>query len=108
MTPGHDVRPLRLRREGDSLRVEWSDGVTTRVSWRTLRSACPCASCNDERSKPADPFKVLKPSEVAAGPPAPVAVRPVGHYAYQISWNDGHDAGIYPVKTIRELSEVVG
>ena len=100
-----DLRPLSLRREGDGLRIEWADGVSTFVTWRTLRSACPCAACNGERSKPTDPFKVLKPSEVAAGPPSPVAMKPVGHYAYQITWNDGHSTGIYPITTIRELGE---
>ena len=26
---------------------------------------------------------------------APVAITPVGHYAYKITWSDGHDSGIY-------------
>ncbi|MFO0852628.1 MAG: gamma-butyrobetaine hydroxylase-like domain-containing protein [Gemmataceae bacterium] len=35
-------------------------------------------------------------------------MKPVGHYAYQITWNDGHNTGIYPVSTIRQLGEPVG
>lgn len=96
-------RPLSLRRDGDGLRVDWTDGSSTLAPWRTLRANCPCASCNEERAKPPDPFKVLKPQEVAAGPPAPTAMRPVGLYAYQITWNDGHDAGIYPLDLLRKL-----
>ncbi len=33
---------------------------------------------------------------------------PVGYYAYQIKWNDGHDTGIYPLALLRELSEQQG
>lgn len=98
------LRPLALKREGDGLKIEWSDGVTTVVPWRKLRTNCPCASCGEERAKPPDPFRVLTPQEVAAGAPAPVAMVPVGHYAYQIRWNDGHDTGIYPIDLLRKLS----
>ena len=51
--------PLRLKREGDGLRIDWADGVSTFVTWRTLRSKCPCATCTDERAKPPNPFRVL-------------------------------------------------
>src|SRR5215216_3989636 len=101
----NELHPLSLRREGDGLRIEWSDGVVTTVPWRTLRNACPCATCNEERAKPPDPFRVLTPQEVAAGAPSPVAMAPVGHYAYQIKWNDGHDTGIYTLDLLRELGE---
>lgn len=99
--------PKSLRREGDGLRIDWSDGVSTHVTWRTLRDHCPCASCNEERAKPPNPFKVLSAAEVAAGAPNPVAMKPVGHYAYQIAWNDGHDSGIFPIETLHKLSQPV-
>ncbi len=50
----------------------------------------------------------MKPEEVAAGPPAPVAMTPVGRYGYQITWNDGHDAGIYTLETLRALGQPAG
>lgn len=98
-----ELRPRSLKREGDGLKIEWNDGATTLVAWRTLRAQCPCAGCIEERAKPPDPFRVLTPQEVAAGPPQPVAMRPVGHYAYQITWNDGHASGIYTLERLREL-----
>ena len=100
-----ELRPVSLKREGDGLKIEWSDGPATTVAWRTLRSHCPCATCAEERKKPADPFRLLSPQEVAAGAPAPVAMTAVCHYAYQIKWNDGHDTGIYPLTLLRELGE---
>jgi len=102
--PG-ELRPVSLKREGDGLNIEWNDGVTTFATWRHLRSNCPCASCLEERAKPPDPFRILSPQEVAAGAPAPVAMTPVGYYAYQIKWNDGHDTGIYTVDVLRNLSD---
>lgn len=101
----NDVRPVTLGRDGDGLKIAWSDGVTTFAGWRHLRANCPCASCLDAKSKPADPFRVLTPREAEAGPPAPTAMRSVGHYAYQIVWNDGHDTGIYPLDLLRKLGE---
>ena len=103
--PADELRPLSLKREGDGLRIDWSDGAATFAPWRTLRSNCPCAGCIEERAKPADPFKVLSAREVAAGPPAPVAMKPVGRYAYQITWNDGHDTGIFTLEALRKLGQ---
>jgi DUF971 family protein len=105
--PDADCLPVRLKREGEGLRIEWADGVVTDVSWRTLRKQCPCATCNDERSKPANPFRVLSAQEVAAGPPAPVKMTAVGSYAYQIAWNDGHSTGIYTLRALRDLGTPV-
>jgi DUF971 family protein len=99
------LKPLSLRREGDGLRIDWSDGATTFATWRHLRTNCPCAACQEERAKPQDPFRVLSDREVVAGAPAPVAMTPVGHYAYQITWNDGHATGIYTLETLRILGE---
>ncbi len=98
-----DPKPLRLRRDGDGLRIDWSDGVSTHATWRAMRAACPCATCLDDRAKPPNPFRVLTPAEAAAGPPDAVSMAPVGHYAYQIAWNDGHEAGIYTLAQLREL-----
>jgi len=103
MSAGAELKPLSLRREGDGLAIDWSDGVRTVVAWRTLRTNCPCASCNEARQKPADPLKLVSEKEVAAGAPEPVRMSPRGHYAYQIVWNDGHDTGIFTLEQLRQL-----
>ena len=33
----------------------------------------------------------------------PVKIEPVGRYALQIQWSDGHETGIYPFRRLREL-----
>ena len=93
--------PLSLRREGDRLVIEWNDGRRCVYTWSHLRANCPCAGCREERSRPPDPFRILKPTELV--PLAPVAMTPVGRYAYKITWSDGHDTGIYTLEHLRQL-----
>ena len=104
MSSGAELKPLSLRREGDGLAIDWADGARTFVAWARLRKNCPCATCNEERQKPPDPFKLLSDKDVA-GPPQPAKMLPRGHYAYQIVWTDGHDAGIYTLELLRQLSD---
>ena len=96
------VRPLALRKEGDDrLLIDWSDGHHSVHTWQKLRVNCPCAGCRDVREKPPDPFRILKPAELA--PLKPVAVTPIGQYAYKITWSDGHDTGIYSFESLRKV-----
>ena len=49
-----------------------------------------------------DPFRILTAQDLTPRPSlAPVSVTPVGHYAYKITWNDGHDTGIYTLDSLR-------
>lgn len=105
--PSQSLRPRAIRRQGDGLLIEWSDGLRSFVTWKYLRDHCPCASCLEQRKQPDDPFRVLSPAEVAAGPVQPVAMHARGYYAYQIVWNDGHDTGIYSLRLLRDLSEPI-
>jgi DUF971 family protein len=98
-----EIVPKALRREGDHLVIEWSDGLVGRLTWKQLRDACPCAGCREERDKPPDPFRLLKPNELV--PLAPVGMPRVGRYAYKIVWSDGHDTGIFTIQHLRELCE---
>ena len=47
---------------------------------------------------------LLDPQEVPADV-APRGIQPVGRYAIQISWSDGHDTGIYPFERLRGLAD---
>jgi DUF971 family protein len=88
------------------LAITWSDGQTQRLSVRTLRDRCPCASCREQRQaqpSQADLLPVLRPEETR---PLGIAnMRPVGNYAYSISFTDGHDTGIYTLELLHELGQ---
>lgn len=99
--------PNALKKQGDhSLLIEWNDGHLGLLGWKHLRSNCPCATCRDEREKPkpANPFQILKPSELIP-PGPPTSLVPVGHYAYRIIWNDGHATGIFTLEQLRNLCQ---
>lgn len=95
--------PVSLKGDKESLVIEWSDGVTHRVSWRRLRDNCPCAGCRTKRTEPPALFAVLKPEETA--PVRATGMRPLGNYAYHIDFSDGHNTGIYSFELLRQLGE---
>jgi DUF971 family protein len=99
--------PVALGKEGeDGLFIEWNDGHRSTYTWKHLRDSCPCAGCREERLQPPDPFRILKPEELVKRPPLqPVSMTPVGYYAYKITWNDGHDTGLYTLENLRELCQ---
>jgi DUF971 family protein len=104
MSATESPTPKSLGRDGpDRLSIEWSDGHRGVVAWTHLRANCPCATCRDEREKPPDPFRILKPAELV--PLAAVSMPRVGRYAYRIVWSDGHDSGIFTLEQLRALCQ---
>ncbi len=98
------LAPASLSKDGpERLVIIWNDGHRSVYTWKHLRDNCPCAGCREERIKPADPFRILKPNELV--PLAPVSMPRVGHYAYKIVWSDGHDTGLYTLEHLRELCQ---
>ena len=57
---------------------------------RFLRLACRCAHCVDEMTG----RRVLRETSVPQDV-RPLAIAPVGRYAIEIHWSDGHRTGIY-------------
>lgn len=95
---------------GTGVDIEWEDGHKTHYGFQWLRDACPCATCNEEREKhnrkigesakqPASLLPMYKE------PARPVAATPVGRYAINIAWNDGHSSGIYSWDYLREMCQ---
>jgi DUF971 family protein len=85
---------------GAGVDIDWTDGHKTHYSFQWLRDACPCATCEEERTKAG-----RKPGEPVPQPKGllpmykpllkPTEVTPVGKYAMHFKWNDGHESGIY-------------
>ncbi len=98
------ITPVKIQQAGPrELAIRWSDGRESVYDVRDLRLACGCATCVDEWSGNGllDPAKV--PADVR-----PLTIEPVGRYAIQISWSDGHSTGIYPYERLRRLAETGG
>jgi ATP-binding protein involved in chromosome partitioning len=91
--------PQRIAQSGSRhLAITWGDGHESRYEVRALRLACACAECVDEWTGAGRLDEASVPADVA-----PVRIQPVGRYAIQIEWSDGHATGIYPFRRLREL-----
>ena len=91
--------PTEIRQAGPNrLAITWSDGIASEYDVRALRLACACAQCVDEwtGAQTLDPATV--PEDVQ-----PLRIAPVGRYAIRIDWSDGHTAGIYSFRRLREI-----
>jgi ATP-binding protein involved in chromosome partitioning len=92
-------RPTAIAQDGPrTLAVTWADGHASRYDVRVLRLACACAQCIDEWSGEERLDDAAVPADVR-----PLRIQPVGRYAIQISWSDGHESGIYPFRRLRAL-----
>jgi len=97
------MKPLSIKRDAAGLiTIVWDDGITTECTAEELRDGCPCAECQGET--------VL----LHTYPPIPrlhvaghydiKAIVPVGSYAVQITWGDGHATGLYTWNYLRQLT----
>ena len=95
---------ISLRANGE-FAITWEDGQEHVFQAAWLRKRCPCAHCNEERKnpKPTDLLPVISASE--AQPLTIDDLKPLGNYAYTISFSDGHNTGIYEISVLRELGE---
>jgi DUF971 family protein len=90
-----DPAPRSVTLDAKALTLHWSDGDGAILA-ATLRAACRCAPCQSRR---------LRGEPVEVGPTLTlVEALPVGHYAVQLRFSDGHDRGIYPWVYLRELA----
>ncbi|MDV6033027.1 MAG: DUF971 domain-containing protein [Phycisphaera sp. RhM] len=106
-----DILPESIARDGETaIVITWSDGRVFRLTASQLRKACPCATCREKKradqSADEGPSKsltlpVLKAEE--ARPLTITSMRPVGSYAYNIAFSDGHSSGLFPLTMLREL-----
>lgn len=90
-------REITLASDRRSLTLDWGDGRAAHASATALREAS--RSSNSVRLR-VNGWNV---------PPAPdltiVDVRPVGLYAINLVFSDGHDRGIYPWGYLREIAQ---
>lgn len=97
------MRPTDIQHIGNELAIRWDDRSESYLPLETLRRGCPCAGCQGE-------VDVLGQLHRAAPRPlAPSAfelrrIVPVGGYALQPYWGDGHSSGIYSFDYLRQIA----
>ena len=92
---------------GAGLDIVWFDGHRSHYEFAFLRDECPCATCNDQRRKKetakvpgaigSSVLPMYKPKMSARG------AKPLGNYALQIEFTDGHSSGIYSYDHLRTI-----
>lgn len=99
------MKLTRLRQtDAGSLVLTWNDGHEGPVSLRTLRDRCPCAGCSGETVL----LRTYAPPPVDTSTPGRYAlkgIQQIGNYALKVSWEDGHDLGLYTWEYLRTLCE---
>lgn len=87
------------------LQITWSDGEVRRSRFSELRKACPCATCREKNRADAARKPNFLPvlSAAEAQPLKILTMRPVGNYAYNIDFSDGHGSGLFTIELLREL-----
>jgi DUF971 family protein len=98
---GASPKAIRVNKTtGTGVEIDWVDGHQSVYKFQYLRDACPCATCDDEREAEGRDFGVPPKGKPGAlpmfrDPARPTEISPVGNYAINFHWNDGHTSGIY-------------
>jgi DUF971 family protein len=104
-----ETRPVNFQRDGSShLLIGWSDGQEFRYAAGKLRAMCPCATCREKETSKTSEGPNLNLPVLSAAEARPLTIehmRPVGNYAYNISFSDGHDSGIYTFEMLYDLGK---
>lgn len=91
---------IRAHQSEEILEVTWPDGRVDRFPYRFLRAECPCASCRDEWTGE----RIIQEDSIQHGLKLE-GMEPIGTYAVQIAWSDGHSSGLYTWEALRQLAE---
>jgi DUF971 family protein len=105
MTTSPQPTGITANRQTRAVIITWDDGHTSTIPFGLLRAACPCASCRGghEYMKP-DPDEDVFTALLPDSPQTRIErVEPVGSYAINIQWQDGHAFGIYNWNYLRKL-----
>lgn len=85
--------------------IEWEDGARCEYPFEGLRAACPCAECRGGHERMGGPGSpdLLEIPLTSKQSAELERIEPVGHYAIQLIWKDGHSFGIYTWEYLRQL-----
>jgi DUF971 family protein len=93
----------KIEKSGESaLTFTWADGKSSTFEYKFLRDRCPCASCSGESVL----LHTYTPNRVKIEMPGMYEIKgiqPVGNYAVNIQWGDGHNTGIYSWEFLSDL-----
>ncbi len=96
--PQFVAKAIRSPRGARVTEIDWADGHKGVYPHEILRGYCPCAGCQGHSGT----ITFLKREGIALEIDD---MQPVGNYALQIDWFDGHNSGIYSYIYLRSLCQ---
>ncbi len=97
------MRPTSIKRiSPNELKITWDDGIEIVYPIDQLRDNCPCAGCSGETVLLHE-YRPPEPNRKTPGRYELKTIQPVGSYALQLSWGDGHSTGIYTFERLRNF-----
>ncbi|MFZ2490522.1 MAG: DUF971 domain-containing protein [Thermoanaerobaculia bacterium] len=96
------MRPVQFEAIGDLFVVVWDDGHESYYPLEALRRGCPCAICAGEP----DLFGRMLgggPQRYTVASFQMQSIEPIGNYALQPNWADGHSYGIWTFERLRSF-----
>jgi DUF971 family protein len=96
--PKHKAKRIRSPRGARVTEIDWADGHKGIYPHEILRGYCPCAGCQGHSGTIAFIGSSDSQQELED-------ISPVGNYALQLRWFDGHDSGIYSYVYLRAICQ---
>jgi len=97
------MRVTDVQHIGNELAIRWEDESESFIPLEKLRRGCPCAGCRGETDILGNLYKSPEKSLPAAAFDLKRLV-PVGGYAIQLFWADGHNSGIFSFDYLRQMA----
>lgn len=96
---------IRSPHGATSTNVEWSDGTSSTFEHVALRAFCPCAGCQGHSGT----IRWVEGTENMSKRNLELReIEPVGNYAVNLTWGDGHSSGIYTFAYLAQLAVLAG
>lgn len=98
MAQDQRTQPVEIRPHTQSriLEIQWADGHTTKLTYEYLRVECPCADCKGHTPDQAKTITGKEDVDITQ-------FEPVGLYALQLHFDDGHNTGLFTWDYLRRL-----
>lgn len=97
-TPSHQAAEIKLHRRSRRLDIRWSDGTNHELPCELLRVYSPSAEVRGHGAGD----RILQTGKKYVGI---AKIEPVGNYALRLTFDDGHDTGLFSFEFLRDLGD---
>lgn len=106
MQKRYNPKSVDVSNSDQELTVVWQDEETTIFPLFGLRKNCPCVACRGGHDK----MGQFEPELFFVDPPRKFSIvkaEPIGKHALKITWDDGHNSGMYRWELLRHMGETI-